>query len=112
VAAAVLVFGSVVVLHVAAAADVLVVFAVALQSPVVAAAAAVVLSVAAAAAAELAVAVSALERFAIGMLVGHDVAVVVAGPQALPTAFVREHCFVVDWMPMPLVKRQVFSCPA
>lgn len=58
--------------------------------------AAVVLYVAADA--ERAVPVIAVERFVIGALVVPDVAVavVVAGPQALPKAFVRGHCFVVD----------------
>lgn len=96
-------------LHVADA-DVLVVFAVVLQSSVVAAVA-VVLCVAAAAA-ELAVTVSAVEMFATGVVVVHNIAGVVAGPQALPTAFAGEHYFVVDWMLMPLAKQQVLSCPA
>lgn len=98
------VFGAVVtvvVLHVAAA-DVGVVFAVVFQSAavVVGVAAAVVPCVvaAAAAAAELAVAVSAVEMFEIGVLVVHDVAAaaVAAEPQVLPTAFARAHCFVGD----------------
>lgn len=94
------VFGAVVtvvVLHVAAA-DVRVVFAVVLQSAVVVAAAAVVPCVVAAAAAELAVAVSAVEMFEIGVFVVHDVAAaaVAAEPQVLPTAFARGHCFVGD----------------
>lgn len=93
------VFGAVVtvvVLHVAAA-DVRVVFAVVLQSAVVVAAA-VVPCVVAAAAAELAVAVSAVEMFEIGVFVVHDVAAaaVAAEPQVLPTAFARGHCFVGD----------------
>lgn len=93
------VFGAVVtvvVLHVAAA-DVRVVFAMVLQSAVVVAAA-VVPCVVAAAAAELAVAVSAVEMFEIGVFVVHDVAAaaVAAEPQVLPTAFARGHCFVGD----------------
>lgn len=93
------VFGAVVtvvVLHVAAA-DVRVVFAVVLQSAVVVAAA-VVPCVVAAAAAELAVAVSAVEMFEIGVFVVHDVAAAAAAaePQVLPTAFARGHCFVGD----------------
>lgn len=50
------------------------------------------------AAAELAVVVSAVEMFVIGALVVHVVAAaaVVAGPQALLTAFAKGHCFVVD----------------
>lgn len=93
------VFGAVVtvvVLHVAAA-DVRVVFAMVLQSAVVVAAA-VVPCVVAAAAAELAVAVSAVEMFEIGVFVVHDVAAAAAAaePQVLPTAFARGHCFVGD----------------
>lgn len=93
------VFGAVVtvvVLHVAAA-DVRVVFAMVLQSAVVVAAAVVPCGVAAAAA-ELAVAVSAVEMFEIGVFVVHDVAAaaVAAEPQVLPTAFARGHCFVGD----------------
>lgn len=92
------VFGAVVtvvVLHVAAA-DVRVVFAMVLQSAVVVAAAVVPCVVAAAA--ELAVAVSAVEMFEIGVFVVHDVAAaaVAAEPQVLPTAFARGHCFVGD----------------
>lgn len=94
-----------------AAADVVVVLAVVHQSAVVVVAAAVVRCVVAAAG--LAEAVNAVERFVIGVLVVHDVAVavVVAGPQALPTAFARGHCFVVDSLLTSPVKQQVFSCP-
>lgn len=90
-------FGAVVtvaVQHVTAA-DAVAVTAVVFQF---AAVAAVVLY--AAAAAEPAVAVSAVAMFVIDALVVYDVAVavavVVAGPQALLTTFVRGHCFVVD----------------
>lgn len=48
------------------------------------------------AAVEMIVGVSAVEMFVTGVLVVHDVAVVVAGPQALPTTFAIGHCFAVN----------------
>lgn len=45
---------------------------------------------------EMTVAVSAAEMFVIGVLVVHDVAVVVAGLQAHLITFVRGRCFAVD----------------